>query len=280
MKIITNPKIMQLESFKNKAKHKSIGFVPTMGALHQGHLSLIHAARKENEVVVVSIFVNPAQFGPKEDLKRYPRPVKRDLELCKNAGVDFIFNPNPNQMYPQGYKTYVSVEQLSQVLCGKSRPGHFRGVATVITKLFNIVQPDRAYFGQKDAQQSVIIKRLVEDLNFTAKVKVLPIVREAQGLALSSRNSYLSPKEREAGLVLSRALKLAKELIFKGAKDTKKIVSAMRKLIAKEELAKIEYIEIIDSKNLKCLKRISGRCFIVLAVWIGKTRLIDNILIK
>jgi len=280
MKIITNPKIMQLESFKNKAKHKSIGFVPTMGALHQGHLSLIHAARKENEVVVVSIFVNPAQFGPKEDLKRYPRPVKRDLELCKNAGVDFIFNPNPNQMYPQGYKTYVSVEQLSQVLCGKSRPGHFRGVATVITKLFNIVQPDRAYFGQKDAQQSVIIKRLVEDLNFTAKVKVLPIVREAQGLALSSRNSYLSPKEREVGLVLSRALKLAKELIFKGTKDTKKIVSAMRKLIAKEELAKIEYIEIIDSKNLKYLKRISGRCFIVLAVWIGKTRLIDNILIK
>jgi len=280
MRVIIDLQMMQSIAFKYKLKGKKIGFVPTMGALHEGHLSLIRAARRENDLVVVSIFVNPAQFGPKEDLRRYPRPIKKDLELCKKEGADFIFYPNPGQIYPQGYKTYVAVEQLGQVLCGKSRPAHFRGVTTIVSKLFNIVLPDKAYFGQKDAQQTVVIKRMSQDLNFMTKIKVLPIVREIDGLALSSRNSYLTSEGRKAALVLSQALKLAKELVSKGIKDSEKIISAMRKLIIKERLAKIDYIEIVDSTDLKCLKKVSGECFIVLAVWIGKTRLIDNILIK
>jgi len=279
VQVITEPKKMQSIAFKHKLKSRSIGFVPTMGALHEGHLSLIRAARRQNDLVIVSIFVNPAQFGPKEDLRRYPRPIKNDLKLCREEGVDFIFNPNSDQIYPLGFKTYVLVDGLSQALCGKTRPIHFRGVATIVTKLFNIVQADNAYFGQKDAQQVVIIKRLVQDLNFLVKINVVPTVRENDGLALSSRNSYLNPKQREASLVLSRSLKLAKKMISKGIADPGKIVLEMRKLIKKEKLAKIDYIEIVDHSDLKCIKKISNGCIILLAVWIGKIRLIDNMVV-
>jgi len=278
---------------KYKVRNKSIGFVPTMGALHKGHLSLIREARKENDIVVVSIFVNPVQFGPKwlwlseakprpsglEDFRRYPRPIKKDLSFCLKEGVDFVFLPKVKEMYPEGFKTYVMVEELSDVLCGKSRPGHFRGVATVVTKLLNIVGPDNAYFGQKDAQQAIIIKRMVKDLNIPARIKVMPTVRGKDGLALSSRNTYLSEKERKDALVLSRSLKLARDLIKRREKRAKKVILSMRQLIQRKKKAKIDYIDIVDISTLKPVKKISKNCLIALAVQIGKTRLIDNIII-
>ena len=261
-------------------KNKSIGFVPTMGALHLGHLNLIRQARKENDIVAVSIFVNPTQFGPQEDFRRYPRPLEKDISLCRKEGVDFVFLPEAKDMYPQGFKTYVTVEGLSGLLCGRTRPGHFRGVATIVTKLFNIINPSVAYFGQKDAQQAIIIKRMVEDLNMAVKIKVMPTVREKCGLALSSRNLYLNPGEKEDALVLSQALSLARRLIQAGTKDASKLIGPMRQLINKKKTAKINYVSIVDSCSLKPMKQIAGGCLIVLAVWIGKTRLIDNILIK
>ncbi len=276
MKIIRQPEILSKDLKKLKLKGKSIGFVPTMGALHLGHLSLIRAARKENKIVVVSIFVNPAQFGPQEDFKKYPHPVKKDLLLCQKEGVEYVFLPQVKDIYPQGFSTYIHVEGLSEVLCGKLRPGHFRGVATVVTKLFNIVQPDVAYFGQKDAQQAIIIQRIARDLNIPVKIKVMPTLREKDGLALSSRNVYLNQKERLDALVLSKALNLAKILIKSGARDSKRIISRMKQLIRKKKGAKIDYIAIVDSKNLKPLNKISGDFLIALAVRIGKTRLIDN----
>ena len=215
MKIIRGIIPMQKLCGRLKAEGRKIGFVPTMGALHEGHLALIRKARKENDTLVVSIFVNPAQFGPKEDFKRYPRSLTRDSLLCKKCGVDIIFSPAVSSIYPKGYRTYVRVEGLSEVLCGAFRKGHFRGVATVVAKLFNIVQPDRAYFGQKDAQQCVIIKKMCRDLNMPLDIKVLPTVRGPGGLALSSRNAYLSPEERKDALVLFQALSKAKELIKK-----------------------------------------------------------------
>lgn len=265
---------------KQKEKGKSVGFVPTMGALHEGHLSLIRRARSENGFVVVSIFVNPTQFGPKEDLKRYPKPVKNDISLCKKEGVDLIFYPKVKQMYPEGYKTYVEVKELSGLLCGKPRPMHFKGVATVVTKLFNIIQPDTAYFGQKDAQQAVIIKKMVLDLNMPVKIKVMPIVREKDGLAMSSRNVYLSAKERKDALILFNALKLAKILIRNGQRNTAKIMQRMKELIRKKKSAKIDYIAIVDLDTLKPLYKVTENCLIALAVWIGKTRLVDNIIIR
>jgi len=280
MRLIRSIKKMYEFSKKAHLEGKTIGFVPTMGYLHQGHLSLIRKARKENDIVVVSIFVNPIQFGPKEDFKKYPRDLKRDMNLAKQVGTDVIFYPDAKDMYPEGFKTYVNVEQLSEKLCGKFRPGHFKGVATVVTKLFNIVCPDIAYFGQKDAQQAIIIKRIVADLNIPVKIKVLPIVREKDGLAMSSRNTYLNEKERKDALVLYQALNLAKELIKSGITDTKTIIRKMRQLIEKKKNAKIDYIEIVQMENLKSLKVISDNCLIALAVWIGKTRLIDNIIIK
>lgn len=279
MKVIRN--IHQMYQFSRKAglKGKTIGFVPTMGALHKGHLSLIRQAHRENDIVVVSIFVNPAQFGAKEDFKHYPRPIKKDITLCKEEGVDFIFYPTASRMYPDGFRTYVNVEELSDCLCGKSRPGHFKGVATVVTKLFNIVLPDVAYFGQKDAQQALIIRRMTQDLNFPIRIKVIPIIRDKDGLALSSRNVYLNERERKDAVVLFNSLNLARDLINRGVRDTAKIIGLMKQLIYKKKSAKIDYISIVDTDNLKPLNKISAKALVALAVWTGKTRLIDNMVI-
>ncbi|MFH1442136.1 MAG: pantoate--beta-alanine ligase [Candidatus Omnitrophota bacterium] len=280
MKIISFPRQMQMISSGIRRKGESIGFVPTMGALHDGHISLIRKARSENNTVVVSIFVNPSQFSPKEDFKCYPRVIKKDSFICKKEGVDFIFYPSIKQMYPEGYRTYVSSEGLSNLLCGKSRPVHFKGVATVVAKLFNIVCPDNAYFGQKDAQQAVIVKRMVEDLNIPVKIKALPIIRQKNGLALSSRNVYLNDKEKQDALVLSQSLNLAKSLIKAGVVNADKIIKIMKQLILKKKTAKIDYVSIVNLNDLKPVKQVSGNCLIVLAVYIGKTRLIDNVIIK
>ncbi|MDI6758315.1 MAG: pantoate--beta-alanine ligase [Candidatus Omnitrophota bacterium] len=276
MRTIRNIQEMLNCSKKAHLQRKTIGFVPTMGALHEGHLTLIRQARKENDICIVSIFVNPVQFGLKEDFKQYPRPIKNDLNLCRKQGVDFIFLPKTNQMYPEGFKTFVTVEELSNQLCGKFRSGHFRGVTTVVLKLFNILQPDIVYFGAKDIQQAIIIKKMVKDLNVPVKIKIMPIIRQHNGLALSSRNLYLSKEERKDALVLSQALGAARNLINTGVKDTQKILSLMRRLINTKRTAKIDYISIVDSDTLKSIKVVVDNCLIVLAVWIGKTRLIDN----
>jgi len=280
MRLICSIKKMYEFSKIAHLKGKTVGFVPTMGYLHEGHLSLIKKARRENDFVVVSIFVNPIQFGPKEDFKRYPRDLKRDMKLAESCGTDVIFYPDAKDMYPKGFKTYVNVEQLSDKLCGRFRPGHFKGVATVVTKLFNIVCPDIAYFGQKDAQQAIIIKRMVKDLNIPVKIKVLPIVREKDGLAMSSRNTYLNEKERKDALVLYQALNLAKDLIKSGITDSGKIIDRLRRFIKKKKNAKIDYISVVDTDNLNPVKKVSKKCLIALAVWIGRTRLIDNIIVK
>lgn len=280
MKVIKFPLLLNRGLKSLKQKGKSIGFVPTMGALHEGHLSLIRRSAKENKITVVSIFVNPAQFGEREDLKRYPHPVKKDLSLCRKEGVDYVFLPRAKDIYPRGFSTYVNVQGLSEVLCGKSRPGHFRGVATIVTKLFNIVQPDRAYFGRKDAQQAVIIQRMVKDLDIPVKIRVMPTKREKDGLAMSSRNIYLSKGEREAALVLPKALNLAGLMIKNGARDSSRIISRMKELIRRKKNAKIDYIAIVDVNDLKPISKITGNYLIALAVRIGKTRLIDNIIVK
>jgi len=279
MEVIESIKKMQARADELRREGK-LGFVPTMGYLHEGHLSLIRAARKECKYVVVSIFVNPTQFGPSEDYQRYPRDLERDRRLCEKEGVDIIFAPTPEEMYPPGYCTYVEVAGLSDVLCGASRPGHFKGVATVVTKLFNIVKPHVAYFGQKDAQQALIIRRMVEDLNFDIDIRVLPIVREKDGLAMSSRNTYLSQEERRAARVLYKALMHAKSLLDSGVRDAGRLRQEMLNIIEAEPLAKVDYVEIVDYSNLKPLKEIEGEVLIAVAVWIGNTRLIDNILYR
>jgi pantoate--beta-alanine ligase len=279
MKIIRSIKNMQRIVRDLKRDGKLVGFVPTMGALHNGHLSLIKQAAEENDFLIVSIFVNPTQFGPGEDFRRYPRTIKTDALLCKEEGVDIIFYPDANQIYPKGYKTYVALEGLSNILCGKFRPGHFKGVATIVIKLFNIIQPDIAYFGQKDAQQAVIIQQMVRDFNLPIKIKVMPIVREPDGLAMSSRNSYLSFKERADAAVLYKALGKAKAMIRQGIINPSRIILAMRKIILKKKTTRIQYIKIVDLNELKPVKRIQGKVLIALAVWIGRTRLIDNIII-
>ena len=263
-----------------KRKGHKIGLVPTMGFLHQGHMSLIRRAKKDTDCVIVSIFVNPAQFGPREDFKKYPRDLKRDLDLCEKEGVDIIFAPQAEEMYPEGYSTCVNVENITDRLCGASRPGHFKGVATVVTKLFNITLPDIAYFGQKDSQQAIVIKRMTEDFNMPVKIKVMPIVRELDGLAMSSRNVYLSQKERTQALSLYRALKLAKGLFNNGERDSGKIISRMKQAINKGSQARIEYIAVVDAKDLKGIKKISDQALVAVAAWVGKTRLIDNIVLK
>jgi pantoate--beta-alanine ligase len=267
-------------SRKVHLKRKTIGFVPTMGALHDGHLSLIRKARQENAKVVVSIFVNPIQFGPQEDYKRYPRNLKRDALLCQKEGTDVIFYPDIRQMYPHNYKTYVTVQDLSRALCGKFRPGHFQGVATVVAKLFNIVSPDSAYFGQKDAQQAIIIQKMVRDLNMPIKIKVMPTVREKNGLAMSSRNTYLKENERRDASGLYQALNLARNLIKHGKRDSLEIIRKMKRLINSQKSASVQYISIVDLKDLKAVTKIKGKVLIALAVFIGKTRLIDNIVVK
>ncbi|MBM3249852.1 MAG: pantoate--beta-alanine ligase [Candidatus Omnitrophica bacterium] len=280
MKVIRTIRKMQGYSRRMQLKGRTIGFVPTMGALHEGHLSLIRKAKTENNCAVASIFVNPAQFGPKEDLHRYPRDFRRDASLLRREGVDALFYPQAKEMYPQGYCTFVEVEGLSRVLCGRSRPGHFRGVATVVTKLFNIVNPTRAYFGQKDAQQAAIIRRLAKDLNMPVRIKVSPIVREPAGLALSSRNVYLSKEGRRDALVLSEALRLAEGLVRKGVRDSGKIIRKMTQLVRAKKRVKIDYIFIVNLADLKPIGRIKGKALIAMAARIGSTRLIDNVIVR
>jgi pantoate--beta-alanine ligase len=250
-----------------------------MGALHDGHGSLVHQARRDCHIVIVSIFVNPIQFGPKEDFKKYPKDFEADLRLCKKWGADIIFYPRIKDLYPSGYRTFVEVEGFAQALCASNRPGHFRGVATIVTKLFNITGPDIAYFGQKDAQQAVVIRKMVDDLNLPIKMRVLPTMREKDGLAMSSRNTCLSAQERRDALVLFRALQLAKLLIQHGQKDAARIIQRMKELIRKKKSAKIDYAAIVDANTLVPLRKITAKCLIALAVRVGKTRLIDNILI-
>lgn len=280
MKIIKTIKEMKTVLASHREQAKIIGFVPTMGYLHQGHLSLIRHARQSSDIVVISIFVNPTQFGPQEDLGHYPRDLKRDEELAEQEGADYIFYPDVSEMYPEGYKTHVLVEELSKKMCGASRPEHFQGVTTIVLKLFNIIQPQYAYFGQKDAQQAIIIRRMVEDLNLDVKIEVEPIVREADGLAMSSRNSYLNAKERKAALVLYRALNLAQKVIKQGERNSSVIISQIEKFIRQQPLARIDYISIVDNRNLQELAIINKEALIALAVYIGKTRLIDNITIQ
>jgi len=259
-----------------KKRGFSVGLVPTMGYLHPGHISLIERARKENDMVVVSIFVNPIQFGPNEDLDKYPRDMAHDREVCEKAGAELIFAPQPSEMYPCENLAFVDIRGLGDGLCGAKRPGHFRGVCTVVSKLFNIVLPDRAYFGEKDAQQLAIIKRMVKDLNFGTMIVSCPIVREPDGLAMSSRNLYLSPEERKAALSISRSLSAAKELMRKGEKDALKIRETIVAGISAEPLARIDYAEIVDSADLSPVQRIEKPVLAAVAVYFGKTRLIDN----
>ncbi|WP_029521219.1 pantoate--beta-alanine ligase [Persephonella sp. IF05-L8] len=261
-----------------KKEGKSIGFVPTMGYLHEGHISLMRCSKKDNDITVVSIFVNPIQFGVNEDLDRYPRDLERDLEICKKEGVDYVFHPSVEEMYPEDFSTYVIVEGLTEGLCGAYRPGHFKGVTTVVNKLFNIVQPDRAYFGEKDYQQLKVIQKMVKDLNMNVQVIGCPIVREPDGLAMSSRNKYLSPEERKAALSLSKALFKAKEMFKSGETDINKIRKEMEKIILSHpEVKEIQYIEFIDAETLKPKERLEKGSIIALAVFVGNTRLIDNI---
>ena len=256
----------------------SVGLVPTMGYLHEGHKSLIVKAVSENNRVVVSDFVNPTQFGVNEDLASYPRDIERDAAVCEAAGADLIFHPEPEEMYFADSCTFVDMDKLTKGLCGKTRPTHFRGVCSVVTKLFHIVTPDRAYFGQKDAQQLAVIRRMVRDLNFDIEIVGCPIVREADGLAMSSRNTYLNEEERQAALILHKSLLLGKEMIVQGEQDAGEIKAAIVRSIETEPLARADYVEIVDPDSLETVDIVEGRALIALAVYIGKTRLIDNIL--
>lgn len=280
MEIIKEIKRMRDFVRQERQAGRRVGLVPTMGYLHQGHLSLVAAARQAADTVVMSIFVNPLQFGVGEDYEVYPRDLTRDAGLAEAAGVAAIFAPSVAEMYPPGYSTFVEVENLTEGLCGASRPGHFRGVTTVVSKLFNIVQPDVAVFGQKDFQQAVVIQRMVRDLNLPLEIIVAPIVREADGLAMSSRNTYLSPEQRTASLVLYRSLKLAEERIAAGERQAAQLKQTLVDFIGAEPQANIDYVEIVDAESLKPLAELQGRVLIALAVRFGSTRLIDNTVVE
>ena len=258
---------------------RKIGFVPTMGALHIGHISLIEAAARKCDFVVVSIFVNPAQFGKGEDFEKYPRPISADLKICKKAGVDVVFAPATEEMYPAENLTWVNVEELSEPLCGQFRPGHFRGVATVCAKLFNIVGPDIAFFGRKDAQQAIVIKRMVADLNMPLEIDICPTVRQPDGLAVSSRNKYLTGRQKKDATLIYKSLTKCREMIDAGAKDPKTIIKEMRKILKKIPSAEIEYISIVDAGTLERIDCIAGKILAAVAVRIGSTRLIDNVVL-
>ena len=280
MKIVhTIAEIREIVRQARLAGH-TVGFVPTMGYLHEGHLELMRRARERCDFVVASIFVNPTQFGPNEDLDRYPRDLERDARLAEEVGVDVIFNPPVEEMYPPGYCTYVEVERLTEKMCGASRPGHFRGVATVVTKLFNIVKPDVAFFGQKDAQQALVIQGMVADLNMDLEIVTVPTVRESDGLAMSSRNVYLDPEQRRAALVLSRSLDRAVEAVRAGERDVARIRQMVEDLIRAEPLARIDYVEIYSYPGLEPVERLQGQALLALAVKFGQTRLIDNVILE
>lgn len=280
--MVTIEKIDELKKMVKEARNQGqrVGIVPTMGYFHEGHLSLIRRAKEDNDLVVVSLFVNPIQFGPKEDLASYPRDLKRDQELAAGAGADILFTPEAAAMYPSNYQTFVEVTEVSQGLCGANRPGHFRGVATVVLKLFNIVAADRAYFGEKDAQQLRVIRRMAADLNLDLEIIGCPIVREKDGLAMSSRNVYLNDQERQAALVLQRALQTAKQLIENGERDSQVVNRRMQDVFGKEPLATIDYIEIVSGETLESLTVLTGEVLIAVAAKVGKTRLIDNMAIQ
>ncbi len=277
MKTITSVREMQQTANRMREEGKRIALVPTMGYLHEGHLSLIRLAREKADVAVTSIYVNPTQFGPKEDFAAYPRDLARDSALAEGAGNDILFVPTDREMYPAGFQTIVKVEKLTAGLCGVSRPTHFQGVTTIVAKLFNIVKPHLAVFGAKDAQQAIVIKRMTADLNMDVEIAVAPIVREADGLAMSSRNAYLSPQERKEATVLYHSLVAAEQQIKEGERDVQALKRMMQSMIEAAPSSKIDYVEIVDAENLQPLAWIAGDVLIALAVYIGKTRLIDNL---
>lgn len=279
MRVVEQPALMQDLADQLRRGGKQIGLVPTMGALHEGHLSLMRRCRAENDLSVMSLFVNPLQFDQKGDLKAYPRDPEGDLKKAESVGVDLVFAPEEPAMYPEGFQTFVSVEELARRWEGASRPGHFKGVATVVAKLFTVVKPHRAYFGQKDYQQALLIRRMVQDLNLDMEIVVMPIVREPDGLALSSRNVRLNPAERKAALCLHRSLAHAEERVRAGERDAKVLVDGMRRIIEGEPLARVDYIACCHPETLEPLDRIEGTVLFALAVWIGDTRLIDNALV-
>lgn len=280
MQTVKSPKRMQKICGELKRGGKIIALVPTMGYLHEGHLSLVRIAKRKSDILVVSIFVNPTQFGPKEDFGRYPRDFKKDKLLLEKEGCDYVFAPGVEDMYPEGYSTYVKVEEITRKLEGAERPGHFRGVTTIVAKLFNIVQPEVSVFGQKDAQQAVVLKKMVDDLNFGVKMIIGPTIREKDGLALSSRNRYLYKEERKQAPVLYQSLREAKRLIDKGERSPGKIMVRMRNMIKKQPLAELEYLAITDTSRLEPLSKIKGEVLISLAARFGGARLIDNIKLK
>ncbi|OGD20763.1 MAG: pantoate--beta-alanine ligase [Candidatus Aminicenantes bacterium RBG_13_64_14] len=277
MKVVTSVAGMKALARQWKKEGKKVGFVPTMGYLHEGHLNLVRESKKRTSVTVVSIFVNPTQFGPSEDFKKYPKDLEKDSAFLAKDGVDCLFFPDAAEIYPPGYRTYVEVRGLQDRLCGKSRPGHFQGVVTVVLKLFDIIGPDLAFFGAKDAQQVLIIEKMAADLDLDVEVVTCPLVREPDGLALSSRNAYLSPEERKAALVLSISLRWAERAISAGERDATKVIAGIRAAIEAQPLARIDYVEAVDPVNLEPLAEIRGDVLLVLAVFIGSTRLIDNI---
>ncbi len=281
MEVVSNAGQMQEIVMGMRRQGLSIGLVPTMGYLHQGHLSLVRRARSECDRVVMSIFVNPLQFGPREDFAAYPRDPEHDLALARDEGVDYVFAPVKEDMYPKGFNTQVTVEgALTEKMCSRSRPGHFRGVTTVVMKLFQIVQPDRAYFGQKDAQQALVIRRMATDLNLPLEIVTCPIVRETDGLALSSRNAYLSSEERRVALVLPRSLEAGRDLIIKGERRVERVRDEITERLAAERAIKVDYVEVCDGQTLADLAELRGPVLLAAAVYVGRTRLIDNIYLE
>ena len=280
MRTVRGIDVLQRKILRLKRQGRSVGFVPTMGYLHAGHASLLRQCRKENDTVVLSIFVNPLQFGKNEDFSKYPRDFKKDELLAKKEKVDIIFYPSEETMYPDGFLTQVAVKELGEALCGKFRPRHFDGVTTVVAKLLNIVLPDRLYLGQKDAQQAVIIKRMVADLNFPVLVKILPTVREKDGLAMSSRNAYLDVRQRQTAPILYKTLRAAQTAVREGEKNSLRITKLIRSRIESQSAGPIDYVECVDAETLRPLKVLHGKVLIALAVWFGKARLIDNILVR
>ncbi len=280
MKIFETVEQTRADTRAARLSGKRIGLVPTMGALHEGHLSLVGAAKSKCDLVVVSIFVNPTQFGPNEDFARYPRTFERDCNLLEKEGVDLVFAPSVEEMYPTGAVTYVTVEGMSDKLCGRSRPGHFRGVTTVVSKLFHIVEPDLAFFGQKDAAQVAIIRRMVRDLKMPVEIVVCPIVREPDGLAMSSRNAYLTPEQRKQALVLSRALRRVQQLFNAGERNAAKLIEAGKHVIAEEPSVRLDYLEIVDPETLEGVDVISSKALVAVASFAETTRLIDNLLLQ